>query len=130
MTRIRPPGDARPPADRCALPEAAEPQDLPVLADMIAAHARIAPHVRRTPVLVSEALDALSGARLLFKCENLQEAGAFKVRGACNAVFSLDAAQAGLGRPLDNPRIATRIADFFHTIGGTQIPSNPVKESC
>ena len=42
----------------------------------------------------------------------------------------LDAAQAGLGRPLDNPRIATRIADFFHTIGGTQIPSNPVKESC
>ena len=97
MTRIRPPGDARPPADRCALPEAAEPQDLPVLADMIAAHARIAPHVRRTPVLVSEALDALSGARLLFKCENLQEAGAFKVRGACNAVFSLDAAQAARG---------------------------------
>jgi len=73
------------------------PLDLPTYDDVIAAHARIAPHVRRTPVLVSEALNALTGAELFFKCENLQEAGAFKVRGACNAVFSLTEAQAQRG---------------------------------
>lgn len=71
--------------------------DLPDYDDVIAAHERIAPHVRQTPVLVSEALNALTGASLFFKCENLQEAGAFKVRGACNAVFSLSGAQAARG---------------------------------
>jgi threonine dehydratase len=71
--------------------------DLPTYDDVIAAHERIAPHIRRTPVLVSEALNALTGAELFFKCENLQEAGAFKVRGACNAVFSLTEAQAARG---------------------------------
>lgn len=71
--------------------------DLPTYDDVVAAHARIAPHVRRTPVLVSEALNAATGAELFFKCENLQEAGAFKVRGACNAVFSLDGATAARG---------------------------------
>jgi len=71
--------------------------DLPTYDDVIAAHERIAPHIRRTPVLVSEALNALTGAELYFKCENLQEAGAFKVRGACNAVFSLTEAQAARG---------------------------------
>ena len=64
--------------------------DIPTYEDVIAAHDRIAPHIRRTPVLVSEALNALTGAELFFKCENFQEAGAFKVRGACNAVFGLD----------------------------------------
>ena len=54
------------------------------------AHERIRPHIRRTPVLTSDHLDALTGAALFFKCENLQEPGAFKVRGACNAVFGLD----------------------------------------
>ncbi len=71
--------------------------DIPTFEDVIAAHERIAPHVRRTPVLVSEALNQLTGAELFFKCENFQEAGAFKVRGACNAVFGLDEAQAKLG---------------------------------
>jgi threonine dehydratase len=71
--------------------------DLPTYDDVIAAHERIAPHIRRTPVLVSEALNAATGAHLYFKCENLQEAGAFKVRGACNAVFSLTEAQAARG---------------------------------
>jgi len=62
------------------------------------AHERIRPHIRRTPVLTSDHLDALTGAALFFKCENLQEPGAFKVRGACNAVFGLDdeAAQKGV----------------------------------
>jgi threonine dehydratase len=53
------------------------------------AQRRIAPYARVTPVLRSEWLDALAGCSLHFKCENLQRAGAFKFRGACNAVFSL-----------------------------------------
>lgn len=59
------------------------------LATIRAAHARIRPHVHRTPVLTSRALDAATQATLFFKCENLQKVGAFKARGACNAVFSL-----------------------------------------
>jgi threonine dehydratase len=54
-----------------------------------AAAARIAPYVRRTPVLRSQELDAELGAELFFKCENFQEMGAFKLRGASNAVLSL-----------------------------------------
>jgi threonine dehydratase len=54
-----------------------------------AAHARIAPHIHRTPVLTSATFDALTGARVFFKCENLQKTGSFKIRGASNAIFSL-----------------------------------------
>ncbi len=50
---------------------------------------RIRPYARRTPVITSSGLDALFGCRLRFKCENLQKTGAFKFRGACNAVLSL-----------------------------------------
>ena len=53
------------------------------------AHERIKPYINRTPVLQSLYLNDLTGADLYFKCENFQEAGAFKVRGACNAVFGL-----------------------------------------
>ena len=67
------------------------------LAAIRAAHARIRPHIHRTPVLTSRSLDAASGATLFFKCENLQKVGAFKARGACNAVFSLDDAEARRG---------------------------------
>lgn len=67
------------------------------LAAIRAAHARIRPFIKRTPVLTSEALDAARGAKLSFKCENLQAAGAFKSRGACNAVFSLTDAEAARG---------------------------------
>lgn len=67
------------------------------IADVMAAHERIGPHVRRTPVLTSSYLDDLTRARLFFKCENFQEAGAFKVRGATNAVFGLSAADAARG---------------------------------
>jgi len=62
---------------------------LPDLAAIRAAAARIAPHVHRTPVLTSSSIDAEVGARLVFKCENLQKIGAFKARGATNAVFAL-----------------------------------------
>jgi threonine dehydratase len=68
--------------------------DLPAIR---AAHERIRPHVHRTPVLTSTRLDAASGASLFFKCENLQKIGAFKARGATNAVLSLDADTARRG---------------------------------
>lgn len=55
-----------------------------------AAHERIRAYIYRTPVLTSSRLDATSGASLFFKCENFQKIGAFKARGATNAVFSLD----------------------------------------
>lgn len=67
------------------------------LAAIRAAHERIKPFIKRTPVLTSDALDAAQGALLRFKCENLQAAGAFKSRGACNAVFSLTDAEAANG---------------------------------
>jgi threonine dehydratase len=70
---------------------------IPTFEDVIAAHQRIAPHVHRTPVLTSSYLDQLTGAKLFFKCENLQKAGAFKARGACNAVFGLSEAKAKAG---------------------------------
>jgi threonine dehydratase len=69
----------------------------PIPADVLAAAARIAPHATRTPVLRSRTLDALAGAQLHFKCENFQRMGAFKFRGACNAVWSLEAATAARG---------------------------------
>jgi threonine dehydratase len=70
---------------------------LPSLADVEAARRRISGHARITPVLRDEALDAEIGARLYFKCENLQRVGAFKFRGACNAVFALADAEAARG---------------------------------
>ncbi len=67
------------------------------LAAIRAAHERIRPFIKRTPVLTSERLNLASGGHLFFKCENFQEAGAFKSRGACNAVFSLTDAEAATG---------------------------------
>jgi threonine dehydratase len=54
------------------------------------AHDRIRPHIHRTPVLTSARLDEACGGSLFFKCENFQKVGAFKARGATNAVFALD----------------------------------------
>ncbi|MEM6896673.1 MAG: pyridoxal-phosphate dependent enzyme, partial [Pseudomonadota bacterium] len=65
--------------------------------DVLAAHARIEPYIHRTPVLTSSFLNKLTGAELFFKCENFQKAGAFKVRGATNAVFGLDDAMTERG---------------------------------
>jgi threonine dehydratase len=58
------------------------------------AHARISDKIRRTPVMTSETLDRRAEAMLYFKCENLQKVGAFKSRGATNAVFALSDAEA------------------------------------
>ena len=71
--------------------------DIPSYDAVVAAHERIRPHIHRTPVLTSSYLDRLTGASLYFKCENFQKAGAFKVRGASNAVFGLTDAQARNG---------------------------------
>jgi threonine dehydratase len=62
-----------------------------------AAHERIRPSILRTPMLTSSRLDEATGASLFFKCENFQKIGAFKARGATNAVFSLDDATARCG---------------------------------
>lgn len=71
---------------------------LPVTpADIRNAAVRIAPYVHRTPVLSSQRLNAILGADLVFKCENLQRIGAFKARGAHNAVFSLSDEAAARG---------------------------------
>ncbi len=70
---------------------------IPTFDDMLAAHERIAPYIHRTPVLTSSFLNELTGAQLFFKCENFQKAGAFKVRGASNAVFGLSEAGAKAG---------------------------------
>ncbi|MBL8723068.1 MAG: pyridoxal-phosphate dependent enzyme [Planctomycetes bacterium] len=67
------------------------------LVDVEAAAARIRPFVHRTPVLTSATLDREFDARLFAKCENLQKCGAFKARGACNAVFALPEALAAHG---------------------------------
>ncbi|MCB5411263.1 beta-hydroxyaspartate dehydratase BhcB [Pseudogemmobacter faecipullorum] len=70
---------------------------IPQFQDVLAARDRTAGHIHRTPVLTSRMLDELSGAELFFKCENLQKAGAFKARGAANAVFGLSDAAAARG---------------------------------
>ena len=72
-------------------------ESFPTLAEIHDAAARIAPHAVVTPVLRDDLLDAMAGAQLHFKCENLQRGGAFKFRGACNAVWSLDDAAARRG---------------------------------
>jgi threonine dehydratase len=69
----------------------------PTLADIQAAAARIEPYVHRTPVQSSELLNHHCGASLFFKMENLQKVGAFKARGASNAVFSLSEEEAANG---------------------------------
>ncbi|MBI3173916.1 MAG: pyridoxal-phosphate dependent enzyme [Chloroflexi bacterium] len=69
----------------------------PTLADIRAAAERIRPYAHRTPVLTCQSLDEQVGAQVFLKCENLQKVGAFKFRGACNAVYSLTDEQAARG---------------------------------
>lgn len=70
---------------------------LPTFDDVLDAAARIAPHAHVTPVLHARSIDALAGCSLHFKAEHLQRVGAFKFRGACNAVWALDEADARRG---------------------------------
>jgi len=70
---------------------------LPTYDDVVAAAARIAGHAHRTPVLTSRTADAATGAHFAFKCENLQRMGAFKFRGAFNALSRFDERQRRAG---------------------------------
>jgi len=69
----------------------------PTLHDIRQAAERIKPYAHRTPVLTNASLDQKVGARVFLKCENLQKVGAFKFRGACNAVYSLTDEEAARG---------------------------------
>ena len=73
------------------------PSDLPTFDDVRAAAARLQGHAHRTPVLTSRTADEATGAQFFFKCENLQRMGAFKFRGAFNALAQFDAAQRRAG---------------------------------
>ena len=70
---------------------------MPDFDDVRQAARRIAPYVHRTPIFTNRTLDELTGATLYFKAENLQKVGAFKARGACNAVFALSDEDAARG---------------------------------
>ena len=69
----------------------------PTIYDVREAAKRIKPYIHRTPVMTSEMLNEKVGARVFLKCENFQKVGAFKFRGACNAVFSLSDEEAARG---------------------------------
>ncbi|MBK7320155.1 pyridoxal-phosphate dependent enzyme [Candidatus Villigracilis affinis] len=69
----------------------------PTLTEIHQAAERIKPYAHRTPVLTNESLNQKVGAQVFLKCENLQKVGAFKFRGACNAVFSLSDEEAMRG---------------------------------
>lgn len=71
--------------------------DLPAFTDVLEAAERIRHYVNRTPVFTSQTLNKLTGAEIFLKAENLQKVGAFKARGACNAVFALSEAEAARG---------------------------------
>lgn len=97
---------------------------VPTWEDVIEAHERIAPHIHRTPVLTSSYLNALTGAELFFKCENFQKAGAFKVRGASNAVFGLRDDQ--LARGVATHSSGNHALSLSYAAGRRGIPCNVV----
>ncbi|HWG59099.1 MAG TPA: pyridoxal-phosphate dependent enzyme [Candidatus Acidoferrales bacterium] len=77
--------------------QAQSPVEAPGFEAIREAHRRIAPRIHRTPVVTSATIDEIAGARVFFKCENLQKTGSFKIRGATNAVFSLSDEEARRG---------------------------------
>jgi len=70
---------------------------VPTLVEIQEAAGRIEPYIHHTPVMTCRAIDAMVGAEIYFKCENFQKAGAFKARGASNAVFSLSEQEVSYG---------------------------------
>lgn len=97
---------------------------IPDIDDVRRAHERIRPHIHRTPVLTSSHLDERSGASLFFKCENFQKAGAFKVRGASNAVFGLD--EAGAARGVATHSSGNHALSLSYAAGRRGIPCHVV----
>jgi threonine dehydratase len=70
---------------------------IPTYQDIEAAHRIVSQYAHHTPVLTSKSINEITGGNLFFKCENFQKVGAFKFRGACNAVFSLSEEEARKG---------------------------------
>ncbi|TLX77799.1 pyridoxal-phosphate dependent enzyme [Labilibacter sediminis] len=70
---------------------------IPQFSDVEEAYSRIQPYIHFTPILSSQAINKIAGCKIFFKCENFQKVGAFKFRGACNAVFSLSEEEASGG---------------------------------
>jgi threonine dehydratase/serine racemase len=103
--------------------------------DIRAAAETIRPYAQRTPVITSQQLNQLAGKQLFFKCENLQKVGAFKFRGACNAVFNLSetlAARGVITHSSGNHAQALALAAALRGISATVImPENasPVKRA-
>jgi len=73
------------------------PHNPPTAEDILQAAGRIRPYINRTPIITSATLNRKTGAEMFFKCENFQKVGAFKARGAVNAIFSLEESQTRLG---------------------------------
>jgi threonine dehydratase len=73
-------------------------QFIPEFSDIEKANELIKDHIHQTPVLTSESINKITGSEIFFKCENFQKAGAFKFRGACNAVFTLAASGSDINR--------------------------------
>ena len=99
----------------------------PTFEDVLAAAERIRGHVHRTPVMTSRAVDGIAGTRLHFKCENLQKVGAFKARGATNAVLSLDDEAAGRGVATHSS--GNHAAALAYAAGIRGVPANVVMPS-
>src|SRR5258708_15896238 len=90
--------------------------------DIAAAHERIKPHAVRTPVLSSPAVNERTGAQVFFKCENLQNMGAFKFRGAYNALSRLNRDDARRGVPAFSSGNQAPAAPPPRKTAGTQTP--------
>ncbi len=101
--------------------------DDPTFEDVLAAAERIRGHVHRTPVMTSSAIDGIAGAQLHFKCENLQKVGAFKARGATNAVLSLNDEAAGRGVATHSS--GNHAAALAYAAGIRGVPANVVMPS-
>lgn len=99
----------------------------PSFEDVLAAAERICGRVHRTPVMTSRAVDGIAGACLYFKCENLQKVGAFKARGATNAVLSLDDEAAGRGVATHSS--GNHAAALAYAAGIRGVPANVVMPS-
>lgn len=104
---------------------------LPDLDTIKAAAERIRPYIHMTPVLTSTGINEITGGQIFFKCENMQKAGAFKSRGACNAVFSLsgDQLRKGVGTHSsgNHAQALARAASLRHTNAYIVMPETSPK---
>ena len=70
---------------------------IPNFSEIEKVHQRIKPYINQTPVLTSSSINKIAGADLFFKCENFQKVGAFKMRGAANAILALSNSERAKG---------------------------------